>query len=96
MTDINGEYSIQVVKGEELVFSFIGYVSASVKVGKGNTIDVRLAADIMNLEEVVVTAFGVQNKKSALSYAIIEVADEESINEEVLFELDIECKIQSR
>ena len=85
ITDINGAYSIQASKGEELVFSYIGMVTATAEIGKGNVIDVQMAADVKQLSEVVVTAMGVQ-KKSDLTGAIVTVANDELVFEEIAFE----------
>ncbi|MGM9734174.1 MAG: carboxypeptidase-like regulatory domain-containing protein, partial [Prevotella sp.] len=45
ITDFDGKYSINANPGQTLVFSYIGFVSKSVKVGAANTIDVQLQED---------------------------------------------------
>lgn len=95
IADINGEYSISASKGEVLEFSFIGLVSTSAEVGGGNIIDVQMAADIQQLSEVVVTALGVQ-KKANLTGAIVTVADEEMVLEEIEFEENPETALMGR
>lgn len=55
-TDFNGKYSILAKEGETLVFSFVGYNSKTLKVGKSNTINVTLDEGT-KLSEVVVTAY---------------------------------------
>jgi TonB-linked SusC/RagA family outer membrane protein len=63
--DASGNYSLSVPEGDvTLVFSFIGYNSQEVVIGKRKTIDVMLRPDNQNLEEVVVVAFGTQRKES--------------------------------
>src|SRR5688572_16196813 len=55
-TDHDGTYYISIPpKGGTLVFSFIGMKSVEVKVGTGNKIDVVLAEETSELNEVVVT-----------------------------------------
>ena len=78
VTNIEGEYSLEVPSSESvLVFSFVGYISQEVTVGNQNTIDISLAADQAQLEEVVVIGYGTQ-KKSDLTGAVARV-DGESI-----------------
>src|SRR5688572_17862302 len=55
VTDALGKYSITVpAAGGTLVFTFIGYVSREVRIGKDNVINMRLVPDIMVLQEEVV------------------------------------------
>jgi TonB-linked SusC/RagA family outer membrane protein len=70
MTDVNGKYSI-IVPNENaiLVFSFLGYVSQSITVGNQTTIKVALTAEVRALDEVVVTAFGIQRQSKSLTYS---------------------------
>lgn len=72
VTDINGSYAMQVASDAVLDFSFIGYLKQSVSVGGRSTIDVSMAPDIEQLEEVVVIGYGTQ-KKSHLTGAISKV-----------------------
>ncbi|MFN4144502.1 MAG: SusC/RagA family TonB-linked outer membrane protein [Runella sp.] len=62
-TDANGRYAISVPDKGKLVFSFIGYLSQEVTVGKSNVIDLRLSADTKLLSEVVVVGYGSQVKR---------------------------------
>lgn len=63
ITNQNGEYSI-IVPNEKavLVFSFIGYQSKEVTVGKNRIVNVTLQDDSQSLDEVVVIAYGTQSK----------------------------------
>lgn len=56
-TDFDGKYSIQAKKGDRLIFSYIGFKTAKVKVGDKQVIDVKLYADAVELEEVVHTGY---------------------------------------
>ena len=56
VTNTNGYYEIAVPGPEAvLVFSFVGYISEEVKVGNRQTIDLRLAEDLEQLGEVVIS-----------------------------------------
>ena len=78
VTNIDGEYSLEVPsESSVLVFSFVGYISQEVSVGNQNRIDINLASDEAQLDEVVVIGYGTQ-KKSDLTGAVARV-DGESI-----------------
>ncbi len=63
ITDIDGNYSINVQPGATLVFTYIGYTTQEIAVGNQSVINVTLAEDSESLEEVVVVGYGVQKKK---------------------------------
>lgn len=73
ITDIEGNYRITVPAGAVLKFSFIGYLTEEVEVGNRSTIDVSLVPDIQQLQEVTVTALGMEKETRSLGYAISEV-----------------------
>ena len=75
ITDIDGNYSLAASDKDVLEFSFIGYLRKEVRVADQTTINVTLAEDIVGLEEVVVTGYGVQ-KKSDLTGAVSSVSGE--------------------
>jgi len=78
ITDINGEYKINVSNDDDvLIFSFVGYTSEEVPVNGRSRVDVTLAEDIASLNEVVVTALGVEREKKAIGYAITEIEGQE-------------------
>lgn len=58
-TDVAGHYSIKVPpSGGTLVFSFIGLQTREEKIGTGNTLNVALSLDVVQLSEVVMTGNG--------------------------------------
>ena len=68
VTDINGDYSIQAASDATLVFSYTGFATQEVAVSGQTVIDVILTEGL-NLNEVVVTALGIEREKSTLTYA---------------------------
>ncbi len=70
-TDFEGEYSIRAEKGETLVFSYLGFENAQYTVGDVTVIDVALAEDAAELEEVVVVGYGTATKKSFTGTATV-------------------------
>ncbi|MDR2498099.1 MAG: TonB-dependent receptor [Tannerellaceae bacterium] len=76
-TDVNGGYELTIPSLEsELQFSYIGFVSQSVRVGGRKVINVMLEEDARLLEEVVVVGYGVQ-KKSDVTGALTHVGAKE-------------------
>ncbi len=77
ITDITGEFQIKAAKGDVLIFSYIGYKSQEITIGKDNIINVTLKEDTETLEEVVVTAFGTGQKKETMVGSIQQVRPSE-------------------
>ncbi|QHT71928.1 SusC/RagA family TonB-linked outer membrane protein [Rhodocytophaga rosea] len=77
-TDPDGNYSLSVPDAEgTLVFSFIGYAPQEVAIGGRTTINVVMAQEAQALNEVVVTALGIEREKKALAYSVSEVKGSE-------------------
>ncbi|WP_419212061.1 SusC/RagA family TonB-linked outer membrane protein [Maribacter sp. X9] len=72
-TDFDGNYSITVEEGQNLAFSYIGFLTKMVTVATSNTLNIVLEEDVQGLEEVVVVGFGTQ-KKVNLSGAVNSVS----------------------
>ncbi|WP_299322871.1 TonB-dependent receptor [uncultured Maribacter sp.] len=75
-TDFDGNYAITVKNGDVLEFSYIGYAKKSVTINGQQTLDVVLAEDASQLEEVVVVGYGSQ-KKSDITGSVSSVKSEE-------------------
>ena len=67
ITDIDGNYKIEVNTDAILAFSFIGYQSQEVKVGASTTINIVLVENAKLLDEVVVVGYGTQRKGTVLA-----------------------------
>lgn len=72
ITDLDGNYSINVPSNAKLSFSFIGYTTQTVSVSGKRTINVTLNEDSKSLDEVVVVGYGTQ-KKSDISGSVASV-----------------------
>lgn len=71
VTDADGKYSISVPQGSStLSFSFIGFETQIVQINSRNVIDVTMVADARSLDEVVVTALGIERERRELGYSI--------------------------
>ena len=72
VTDFDGNYNINVLNGSTLIYSFIGFTTKEVVVGSEGELNVALDPG-EQLDEVVVTAFGIQKKTKSLGYAVQKV-----------------------
>lgn len=73
-TDADGNYRLSVPSsGGILVFSFIGLTTEEVAIGERTVVDIGLAPDVTQLNEVVVVGYGTQSKRD-LSGTIASVA----------------------
>jgi len=75
VTDLDGNFSINVKPGATLVISYLGYKTQEIAVGNQSTLSVTMAEDNTALEEVVVVGYGVQKKK-LVTGATVEVKGE--------------------
>ena len=82
VTDAEGDFLINIEdENSVLVFSFVGYVSQEVAVGNRTVLTVSMQVDESNLEEVVVTALGIEKNAKSLGYATSTVkSDELTVN----------------
>ena len=63
VTDLDGNFSLNVQPGATIVISYIGYKTQEVVVGNQSNFTIDLTEDADVLEEVVVVGYGVQKKK---------------------------------
>ncbi len=82
ITSGDGTYSLSnIPNGASLQFSFVGMVSQKVVVTNQTTINITLLEDAIGLEEVVVTALGIERSSKSLGYATSQVeSDELTVN----------------
>ncbi len=62
ITDLQGNFSLDVTDGNMLVFSFVGFASQEVEIGDKVIFNIQLFEDITDFEELVVVGYGVQKK----------------------------------
>lgn len=63
VTDLDGNFTLNVKPGATLVVSYIGYKTQEVAVGNQSNLAITMKADDKTLEDVVVVGYGVQKKK---------------------------------
>ena len=64
VTDMDGNFTLNVKPGATLVISYIGYVSQTINVGSQSNLKVKLEAEGQNLNDVVVIGYGTQRKEA--------------------------------
>lgn len=75
-TDFDGNYSISASSSSVLVISSMGYSQKEIPVNGQSTINISLNEDASQLDEVVVTALGINKSERKLGYAVTEVGGE--------------------
>ncbi|BDD09461.1 SusC/RagA family TonB-linked outer membrane protein [Fulvitalea axinellae] len=76
-TDFEGKFSLVADRNDILQFTSVGYVTQEVTVGNQTSFNIVLAADVEQLEEVVVTALGISKSEKSLGYAVANIKSEE-------------------
>ncbi|UYQ91853.1 SusC/RagA family TonB-linked outer membrane protein [Chitinophaga horti] len=75
--DQNGQFTIEALPDAVLVVRSVGYATKEYSTGTAARLSVTLISDSENLQEVVVTAMGVQRKKNELPYSAQSVRGED-------------------
>ncbi|HPF50443.1 MAG TPA: SusC/RagA family TonB-linked outer membrane protein [Draconibacterium sp.] len=74
VTNFDGEYSLNTPEdAATLIFSFVGMESQEIAISGRLKIDVTMKSQTIGVDEVVVTALGIQKKAKALGYSVQEV-----------------------
>ena len=78
VTNLNGEFSFKVAKGEEIRLTYLGYVTQIMSFNTSqNEFTIRLKPSTNELKEVVVTALGIKRDEKALGYSVSTVTNED-------------------
>lgn len=81
ITNIDGKYDLNVpASAQTLVFSFVGMKAQEVEIGGRSVIDVTLQSESIQVEELVVTAFGIKRNPKEMGVSTAKV-DAKDINE---------------
>ena len=74
ITDMDGQFTINVSTGTPIIISYVGYVTQEVKAANGMKVTIK--EDTQTLQDVVVIGYGVQ-KKSVVTASIAKVSAED-------------------
>lgn len=72
-TDIDGNFVLEVDRGDILEFSYVGFAPQTVVIKDATPLKITLKEDSQLLDEVVVTALGIKRSEKALSYNVQQV-----------------------
>ena len=75
-TDIDGNYRIEVEENAILIFSFVGFETQEINIGGRTTVDVTMGGAV-ELDEVVVTAIGIERESRKLGYGVSSIGSDE-------------------
>jgi TonB-linked SusC/RagA family outer membrane protein len=78
ITDINGEFSLEVLNPDtsRLVFSYVGYIKQVVEISDSRYLEIQLREDIEQLEEIVVIGYGTSKKEDLTGAVAVVDMDE--------------------
>lgn len=76
ITDMSGNFSLQVLPKTVLTVSYIGYVDHKFEVGSKDTYEITLDEDVQKLDEVIVVGYGTQ-KKGSVTGSVVAVSSKE-------------------
>ncbi|MEN8123414.1 MAG: TonB-dependent receptor plug domain-containing protein, partial [Bacteroidota bacterium] len=80
ISDLNGTYTLSVpAEATTLIFSFVGMQTQDVEIGGQTTINVTLENEDVGIDEVVVTALGINREEKSLGYATTSVDADEAL-----------------
>lgn len=77
ITDMNGAFVLSVTPDAVLEISYIGYVTQTISVKGKSVLNITLREDSQALDEVIVTGFGLSQKKATLTGAVTAVGSED-------------------
>ena len=77
VTDIEGNFILSVPDSAVLQVSFVGHESIEVCVGGRKTLEIQLRENTVMLDNVIITALGLEKKEASLAYSIQKVKGEE-------------------
>ncbi len=79
ITDLDGKYTLKVPQdAQTLVFSFVGMETTEAAI-TGDIVNIEMASDVVGINEVVVTAIGIQKETKALGYSVQKVGGDDIV-----------------
>lgn len=75
--DVAGKFALDVPANAVLIVRYVGYTDLEVPIEDKTTLDIKLTRVTRDLEEVVVTGFGLTTKKATLAGAVSQLSGED-------------------
>lgn len=79
ISDQGGNFRISASPNDILVFNFVGYERQEIEVGDQSELNIILRSSATNLDNVVVTAFGIRRQEKSLGYATTTIQSAELV-----------------
>ena len=73
ITDIDGNFTLEIPADAQLVVSYIGYNTITIPVAGKTNLTIKMADETLKLNEVVVTAMGIKRKSETLTYSVQQI-----------------------
>ena len=73
-TDLNGKFTLKTAVGAYMNITSVGFLSQRILITSSNNYNIQLEEDSKNLQEVVITSFGIQRDKKTLGYGVSTVS----------------------
>nr|WP_102409287.1 SusC/RagA family TonB-linked outer membrane protein [Parabacteroides bouchesdurhonensis] len=77
ITDIEGRFTLKLQNNDVLIISFVGYKSQEIQVKDDLPLLIEMSENAMQLDNIVVTALGIEKKESSLVYSIKQINGDE-------------------
>lgn len=78
-TDDHGNFTLKNVPADatHLIVSYMGYITAEIEIGNRTRFEIKLDPDAISLDQVVVTALGIQRQAKEIGYATAKVSSDD-------------------
>ncbi len=77
ITDAEGKFTLSIHANDILRVSFIGYTTREINPQGKSSLEIILKEDAILMDQVVVTALGIEKKEASLSYSTVQIKNEE-------------------
>lgn len=77
ITDIEGNFVLSVPDSAVLKISYLGYETVEISVGGKNMLEIRLRESVVKLDNVIISALGLEKNQETLSYSAQKIKGEE-------------------
>lgn len=67
VTDLDGNFSLQLTTGQEITVSYVGFATQDISVAGKNSLKVTLKEDKLSLSEIVVVGYGSSTKRDLIA-----------------------------
>lgn len=79
VTDVEGNYSLEVSEGATVVFSSVGYVTEEVSVTNQSVINIVMLPDIRQLQDITITALGFKKESDKMGASVDKVSGDDLV-----------------